>query len=87
LKDEICSLLGYYMVPCGNWILTFRGNVFVPSSRVRSILTVEDGTDMVLQHTGKHYHTHEALLYPGRAQISSTLGQKPEIKVNLKDAV
>ena len=31
--DEICDLLGYYAVSCGNSLPTFRDNVSVPSRR------------------------------------------------------
>jgi hypothetical protein len=34
--DEICALLGYYAASCGNCLPTFRGNISVPSSRVKS---------------------------------------------------
>jgi hypothetical protein len=34
--SEICGLLGYYAASCGNWLPTFRDNVSVPSSRVKS---------------------------------------------------
>jgi hypothetical protein len=34
--DEICDLLGYYAVSCGNCLPTFRDNVSVSSSRVKS---------------------------------------------------
>jgi hypothetical protein len=34
--DEICALLGYYAAPCGNCLPTFRDNVSVLSSRVKS---------------------------------------------------
>jgi hypothetical protein len=34
--DEFCSLLGYYAAACGNCLPTFRDNVSVPSSRVKS---------------------------------------------------
>jgi hypothetical protein len=33
---EICALLGYYAASCGNCLPTFRDNVSVPSSRVKS---------------------------------------------------
>jgi hypothetical protein len=33
---EICGLLGYYTASCGNCLPTFRDNVSVPSSRVKS---------------------------------------------------
>jgi hypothetical protein len=33
---EICALLGYYVASCGNCLPTFRDNVSVPSSRVKS---------------------------------------------------
>jgi hypothetical protein len=34
--DEICPLLGYYEASCGNCLPTFRDNVSIPSSRVKS---------------------------------------------------
>jgi hypothetical protein len=34
--DDICVLLGYYLASCGNYLPTFRDNVSVPSSRVKS---------------------------------------------------
>jgi hypothetical protein len=34
--DEICALLGYYAASCGNCLPTFRDNVWVPSSGVKS---------------------------------------------------
>ena len=34
--SEICALLGYYVASCGNSLPTFRDNVSVPSSRVKS---------------------------------------------------
>jgi hypothetical protein len=34
--DEICALLGYYVVLCGNCLPTFWDNIAVPSSRVKS---------------------------------------------------
>jgi hypothetical protein len=33
---EICALLAYYATSCGNCLPTFRDNVSVPSSRVKS---------------------------------------------------
>jgi hypothetical protein len=34
---EICALLGYYAASCGNYLPTFRDNVLVPSSWVKSL--------------------------------------------------
>jgi hypothetical protein len=34
--DEICGLLGCYAASCGSCLQTFRDNVSVPSSRVKS---------------------------------------------------
>jgi hypothetical protein len=60
--DEICALLGYYAASCGNCLQTFRNNVSVPSSRVKSpsrsrvlltILTREDGTVTLSRNVGK----------------------------------
>jgi hypothetical protein len=45
LLNEICGLLGYYASSCGNCLPTFRDNVSVPSSRVKSPRTFEDGTE------------------------------------------
>jgi hypothetical protein len=36
LVDEICDLLAYYAASCDNCLPTFRDNVSVPSSRVKS---------------------------------------------------
>jgi hypothetical protein len=36
LGSEICALLGYYAASCANCLPTFRYNVSVPSSRVKS---------------------------------------------------
>ena len=33
---KICALLGYYAASCSNCLPTFRDNVSVPSSRVKS---------------------------------------------------
>jgi hypothetical protein len=46
--DEKCALLGYYGGSCGNFILMFRYNLSVPSSRV-----LEDGTDRLSGNVGK----------------------------------
>jgi hypothetical protein len=35
--EEICALLGYYAASCGNCLPTFRDNVSVSSSRVKSL--------------------------------------------------
>jgi hypothetical protein len=34
--DKICALVGYYAASCGNCLPTFRDNLSVPSSRVKS---------------------------------------------------
>jgi hypothetical protein len=36
-NDEICAVLGYYAAPCANCLPTFRDNVSVPSSQVKSL--------------------------------------------------
>jgi hypothetical protein len=36
IDSRICALLGYYAASCGNCLPTFRDNVSVPSSRVKS---------------------------------------------------
>jgi hypothetical protein len=66
---EICALLGCYAASCGNCLPTFRDNVSVPSSQVKS--------------PSSKQLPHDAACYPGRAQISSTSRRKPEIKVLL----
>jgi hypothetical protein len=76
--DEICALLGYYAASGGNCLPTFRYNVSVPSSRVKSpswlffplgLLIREDGTDTLSRNVGKQL-PHDAAQYPRRAQIS-----------------
>jgi hypothetical protein len=37
--DQNCAVMGYYAANIGNFLLTFRDNLSVPSSRV---LTLED---------------------------------------------
>jgi hypothetical protein len=59
---ELCALLGYYAPSCGNCLPTFRDNVSVPSSRVKSpfllgFLTRENGTDTLPQKSVNNYHT------------------------------
>jgi hypothetical protein len=56
--QEMCTLLGYYAASCGNCLPKFRGNVSVPSSRVKSprrkgLLTDEDGTDTLSRNVDK----------------------------------
>jgi hypothetical protein len=46
--DGICALLVYYTASCGNCLPTFWDNVSVPSSRVKSPLTI-----MLSQNVGK----------------------------------
>jgi hypothetical protein len=59
LDSEICGLLGYYTASCGNYLLTFRDNVSVPSSLVKipsiilGTVTREDGTDTLSRNVGK----------------------------------
>jgi hypothetical protein len=36
ILNAICGLLGYYAASCGNCLPTFRDNVSVPSSQVKS---------------------------------------------------
>jgi hypothetical protein len=46
--DEICTLLGYYVIYSGNFLLTFWANLLVPSTRVKkskNFMTIQDGTD------------------------------------------
>jgi hypothetical protein len=33
----ICAFLGYYAVSCGNCLPTFRDNVSVPSTKVKTL--------------------------------------------------
>jgi hypothetical protein len=47
--DEICDLLGNYTASCGNYLPTFRDNIFFPLG----ILTREDGTDTLSRNVGK----------------------------------
>jgi hypothetical protein len=52
LANEICGLLGYYAVSCRNCLPTFRDNVSVPSSRVKS-----PSRKACPETTLKNYHT------------------------------
>jgi len=60
--DEICSLLGYYAVYGGNYILMFWDNLLVPYSRVRpqpGILLVSHQWNLNV-HKGLHTELHIA---------------------------
>jgi hypothetical protein len=35
--DEICAVVGYYTLSCGNCLPTFQDGILVPSSRVKSL--------------------------------------------------
>jgi hypothetical protein len=65
---KICAVLGYYAASCGNPLPTFRNNVSVPSSRVKTskkknrqdyavylgdFLTLEYGIDTLSRNVGK----------------------------------
>ena len=50
--DENCALLGYDAASSGNTLPTFRDNLLVPSSRVKS-KSLEDGTDRLSRSVGK----------------------------------
>jgi hypothetical protein len=50
--ENICSLLGYYAASCGNCLPMFRDNVWVPSSRDKT-LDPENGTDTLSRIVGK----------------------------------
>ena len=54
LKNENCSLLGYYAASIGNSVPTFGDNLSVRSSRVKNPrrLTPEDGTDKLSRNVG-----------------------------------
>ena len=46
--DEICALLGYYIMYSGNSLPTFWVNLMVPSTRFKkskNFMILEDGTD------------------------------------------
>jgi hypothetical protein len=57
--DENCTLLGYYTMSNGNFLLMFQDNLSVPSSTVKNIikgresLTVEEWTNRLSQNVGK----------------------------------
>jgi hypothetical protein len=59
MDDEVCGLLGYYAASRGNCLPTFRDNVSVPSSQVKSpsfpvgLLTRQDVTDTLSRNVGK----------------------------------
>jgi len=49
-----CALLGYYAESSGNFLLTFRDNLPVPSSGFKNpFLNPEDGTDRLFRNVGK----------------------------------
>jgi hypothetical protein len=83
---KICALLGYYGVSCGNCLLPFWDSVSVPSSRIKkSKKTLEGGIDMQSQNFRKQL-PHDDAYYPRRAQISSTLQQKPEMNIRMSSS-
>jgi hypothetical protein len=59
IVDKICAFLGYYGASSDNSLPTFRGNVSVPSSRVKKstklfdFLTLEYGADTLPRNVGK----------------------------------
>ena len=55
IPDENCAQLGYYAASNGNFVLTFRDNLTVPSSgfRLSLFLNREDGTDRLSRNVGK----------------------------------
>jgi hypothetical protein len=72
--QEICALLGHYAASCGNCLPTFRDNVSVTSSRVKSprrkgLLILEVGTGTSSRNVGKQLPNDSA--YPRRVQFSS----------------
>jgi hypothetical protein len=50
--DENCALLGYDATSSGNSLPTFRDNLLVPSSRIKS-KSLENGTDKLSRNVGK----------------------------------
>jgi len=53
--DEICALLGNYIMYSGNSLPKFRANLLVPSARVKkskNFMTLEDGTDTLAWNVG-----------------------------------
>jgi len=50
--DENCALLGYDAASSGNSLPTFRDDLLVPSSRVKS-KNLKDGTDKLFRNVGK----------------------------------
>jgi hypothetical protein len=54
--DEICALLGYYAASCVNYLPTFRDNVSVPSSRVKSPRTLKMGPIRGPETSVNNYH-------------------------------
>jgi hypothetical protein len=51
--DKICALLGYYAASCDNCLPTFRDNVSVPYSRVKSPIRKERKTTNYNADSGK----------------------------------
>ena len=56
---ENCALLSYYAASCGNFLPTFRDNLYVPSSGFKNPLdrfgfsSPEGGTDKLSRNVGK----------------------------------
>ena len=50
--DEICALLAYYATLSGSYVLTFRNNLSIPSSRIKKSKPLEDRTDRLSQNVG-----------------------------------
>jgi hypothetical protein len=57
--NDICGLLRYYATSCGNCLPTFRDNVLIPSSRIKSptMLTARWGEISALK--GTHVTTNK----------------------------
>jgi hypothetical protein len=80
LMTEICALLGYYSVPDGNSVSTFRDNLSVPFSKVKKsdFLTIEIGADRLSRNVSTEL-PFNAACYPRRSQISFASRRKPEM--------
>jgi len=53
--DEICALLGYYVMYIGNSLPKFQVNLMVPSTRVKkskNFMILEDGSDKLAWNAG-----------------------------------
>jgi len=60
--DENCAILGCYAASIGNFLLTFRDNLQVPSSRDKDSCPLKMGPDRLSRNFGKKYTTTRCVI-------------------------